>query len=292
MGELELADAQVAGAGEGALLVAEQLALEQLRRQRGAVHLHERARPPRRPAVQLAGDDVLADAAFAAQQHADVAVGDAVHHRRHRFHRRAGAPRRPARPAGSSAALALEAGHFGAQRLALERVANRGLERHLAHAFGVAGLEHVVGRAEAHGLDDGRRRLTARQHDDLRRRTLLADGAQRFQPVHVGHGHVQQDDVRRRAGLQAVEQRPPAVVRLHQIATRLEKRGQEPGEVAVVVDDRQSCAQTLISSGSLTAIAVLAAASVKTWPDTCDTSRQASGTARPGPARHGSNTCR
>ena len=39
---LELADARRRGAGEGALLVAEQLALEQLRRQRGAVHLHER----------------------------------------------------------------------------------------------------------------------------------------------------------------------------------------------------------------------------------------------------------
>ena len=44
LGELELADARRRRAGEGAALVAEQLAFEQLGRQRRAVHLDERVR--------------------------------------------------------------------------------------------------------------------------------------------------------------------------------------------------------------------------------------------------------
>ncbi len=174
--ELELADARLPGAGEGAAFVAEQLAFQQVRRQRRAVHLHERPGPSRRPPVHLAGDHVLADAAFAPQQHADVAVGDAVHHGQHRLHRGAGRPRdlRARRILGGVGA---QARHFGAQRLAFECVADGGLERHLADAVGVAGLQHVVGRAEPHGLDDRRRRLTARQHDHLRRRPSLADRA-------------------------------------------------------------------------------------------------------------------
>ena len=212
--ELELADAGGAGAGEGAALVAEQLALEQVGRQRRAVDLDERLGPPRRAAVQLAGDHFLADAALAAQQHADVAVGDALDHRHHRLHRRAGAPATAARPAGSSASLGAEARDLGAQRLALEGVADRRFERGLADAVRVARLEHVVGGAEPHRLDDRRRRLAARQHDHLRRGPRLADRPQRLDAVQVRHQHVQQDDVGRRAAAQAFEQRGAAVEHL------------------------------------------------------------------------------
>ena len=137
--ELELADALAAGAGERAALVAEQLAFQQLGRQRRAVHLDERLRAPRRAAVQLARDDFLADAALAAQQHADVAVGDAVHHGDH------GCIAAPEAPAGLRALrilghLRAEARHFGAQRLALERVANRRFERRFAEPSGSPGF--------------------------------------------------------------------------------------------------------------------------------------------------------
>ena len=67
---LELADARGRGAGEGAALVPEQLALEELGRQRRAVHLDERPVAPRRPLVDGARDQLLADAALAANQHA------------------------------------------------------------------------------------------------------------------------------------------------------------------------------------------------------------------------------
>src|SRR5205085_1266490 len=63
VGELELARLLAGGAGEGAPLVAEELGLEQLAGQRGAVDLDERLSAPRRPLVQGARDAFLADAA-------------------------------------------------------------------------------------------------------------------------------------------------------------------------------------------------------------------------------------
>ena len=223
LGELELADACRAGAGEGAALVAEQLAFEEVGRQRRAVDLHERLGPPRRPPVQLARDHFLADAALAAQQHADVRVGEALDHRQHRLHRGARAPRhlRALRILGG---LRAEPRHFGAERLALERVPDGGFERRLAHAVGVARLQDVIGRAQADGLDDRLRGLAARQHDDLGRWPGLPDGPQCFDSIQVRHENVQQDDIGRRAGAQALEQRRAAVEHLDPVALGGQKR--------------------------------------------------------------------
>ena len=57
------------GAGEGALLVAEQLALEQRLGQGGAVDRDERLAPPGREVVDRLGDQLLAGARFALDQH-------------------------------------------------------------------------------------------------------------------------------------------------------------------------------------------------------------------------------
>jgi hypothetical protein len=56
-------------AGEGAPLVAEQLGLEQLLRQRGAVQRHERSALSRGGTVDEARDHFFPCAGFAAQQH-------------------------------------------------------------------------------------------------------------------------------------------------------------------------------------------------------------------------------
>src|SRR2546430_8081611 len=65
VGRLELAGLLAIGAGERALLVAEQLGLEQLARQGGAVHLQELLAGTRRRLVESARDDLLAGAALA-----------------------------------------------------------------------------------------------------------------------------------------------------------------------------------------------------------------------------------
>src|SRR5436853_7346076 len=60
VGRLELADLELVGPGEGAALVAEHLALEELARHRGAVDLDEGPGPAGGELVDRAGDELLA----------------------------------------------------------------------------------------------------------------------------------------------------------------------------------------------------------------------------------------
>ena len=78
VGELELAGLVLDRAGERAALEAEQLRFEQLGRQRGAVHLDERLVAAERGGAERPRDKLLAGAAFAANQHRDIGVGDAL----------------------------------------------------------------------------------------------------------------------------------------------------------------------------------------------------------------------
>src|SRR5512138_1354226 len=73
---LELAELALLRARERALLEAEQLALEQLRRQRRAIHLDEGLIAPARELEDRARDELLAGPALAAHEHGDVGVGD------------------------------------------------------------------------------------------------------------------------------------------------------------------------------------------------------------------------
>ena len=76
VGQLEAADLLADGAGEGALLVAEQLALQQPRGDGRAVELDEGPVPARAQVVQGAGDELLARAGLAADEHRGVGGGD------------------------------------------------------------------------------------------------------------------------------------------------------------------------------------------------------------------------
>ena len=73
---LELADPLAVGPGERALLVAEQLALQQRLGDGGAVDRQERPGGPAAVLVDGAGDQLLAGAALAEDQHGDVLRGD------------------------------------------------------------------------------------------------------------------------------------------------------------------------------------------------------------------------
>src|SRR5262249_12294277 len=79
LGQLETADAAGDGAGEGALLVAEQLALDQAGRQGGAVDLDEGAVLATARRVDGAGDQLLAGARLAGEQHRGVGRRYAAH---------------------------------------------------------------------------------------------------------------------------------------------------------------------------------------------------------------------
>ena len=70
----ELAGVLLGGAGEGALLVAEQDGLDEVLRQRAAIDGDERPAAPLRPALDRAGEQFLADAGFALDQHRDRSI--------------------------------------------------------------------------------------------------------------------------------------------------------------------------------------------------------------------------
>ena len=74
---LQLADLVAIGAGEAALHVAEELAFEQCLGDAGAVERDEALRRARRVHVDVARDDVFADAAFTGDEHLRVASGEA-----------------------------------------------------------------------------------------------------------------------------------------------------------------------------------------------------------------------
>ena len=74
------------GAGEGPLLVAEELALQQGSRDRGAVHFHVWPNLPWRQRMDEAGNDVLPGAAFARDQDGNIGGSHFAKPRTHRLH--------------------------------------------------------------------------------------------------------------------------------------------------------------------------------------------------------------
>src|SRR5439155_790265 len=80
---------------EGALLVTEELALDQLARERRAVHLDERLRAPRAVVVERVGDQLLPRAARAADEDRQIRVRHLADHVEHALHRRALADQAP-----------------------------------------------------------------------------------------------------------------------------------------------------------------------------------------------------
>ena len=110
-------------------------------------------------------DQLLADAALAADQHGDVAVGHLLDDRRDAAHLLAVAPDRAVLVV---AQLLAELAELRDEAVLLDRVLDRDVERDLAESFGVVRLDDVVGGAEPDRLDDGRGLVPAGQHDDLR----------------------------------------------------------------------------------------------------------------------------
>jgi hypothetical protein len=91
LGLLELARLLAIGPRERAALMPEELGLQQLARQGGAVDLQQRVRGARRRAMNGARHDFLADAALARQQHRGARGGDLRDEIAHGPHRRSGA---------------------------------------------------------------------------------------------------------------------------------------------------------------------------------------------------------
>ena len=231
MGFLEKADLLGRGAGERALRVTEQLRLDQVLGQRRAVDLDERALAPGRTLVQGVGDQLLAGAALADDQHVGVRVGHRGDRLQHALD-----------PGGGAEDLAVgglleqpptQLGVLDQQLAVLERVLDEpqhllGLERllhHVERAGALGGLHRLAHRAIGRDDDDLQRRIAALQllgqHEAV---------AVRQHEVHDRHLGVRLRDGRQRGADRA---RDP-----HRVALRLQREAQAVGDRRFVVDDQ------------------------------------------------------
>ena len=149
VGELEAAGPARHGAGEGAALVAKQLAFDQAGRDGRAVDLDEGLVVPRRAEVQRPGDQLLAGAALGGDEHGRGAGSDGSDDLADRLHLRGASDH-----AGVGAGISQVLGQRGRGR-GRPGPLPRGdrLLHDLVDLVAVEGLLQVVEGAELHGLD-------------------------------------------------------------------------------------------------------------------------------------------
>ena len=190
VGQLEAALALHRRAGEGAFFVAEEFALEEVFRHGGAVDLDIGLVLAQAFFVQRAGDDFLARAAFALDQHGGIGRGDLQDPFLHSIHLRADDEQGGKfRLVGE---LVLEIGVLLPQFPLLGDLRDGQLE-----LAGGERLEQVIGRAHFHRLDGRFDRAEAGDDDDLDRRVRLLEVLEQFHAVAVGKLKVGDDEVGR-----------------------------------------------------------------------------------------------
>ena len=185
--------------------------------------------------MDRARHQLLADAALAAEQDGDVAVGDLFDDGGDRTHLLAVAPDRPVLVV---AELLAEFAQLGDEPVLLDRVLDRDVERDFPETLGIVGFDDVIGGAEPDGLDDRRRLIASREHDDLGFRTRGLERAERGQAVEARHHDVEQDDVGCFGLLHRGEQLVAARVAARLIAAQGKEGPQIRCERGIVVDNR------------------------------------------------------
>ena len=184
LGLLEAALRARLGAGEGALLVAEQLALDQFARDRRHVDRHERALPALAEVVQHARDQLLAGAALAVDHHGQVGLRQAGEDAIDLLHRRRAADERQLlafdllrRPLRRAPGLGQRAADDGDHLVEVERL-------------GQVLVGALLGRRQR------RHQRVLRAHDDDRQIGAdLLDARDEIEGVLVRHDDVGDDDI-------------------------------------------------------------------------------------------------
>ena len=138
-------------------------------------------------------DELLADAALAANEHGHIVVGDAIDDGRDRPHDVAVGPEGERLIVVDALA---QLGDFRHELPLLDGLLDGRLERDFAQSVRIVGLDDVVHGAVTERFDDRLRVLAARKHDHLQIRVRRLQAAQRRDAVHARHHHVEQDDVR------------------------------------------------------------------------------------------------
>ena len=184
----ELADVALGGAGEGALLVAEQDQLDQILGDGAAIDGDERLGAALARAVDGARDQFLADAGFALDQHRDVRGGGLLGGAQHRAHARAAGD--DVLEGERAGAAALDAGELALERARRERVAQRHLQ-----PLGADRLDDEIDRAGAHRRDHVVDAAVRGLHDHRNGEAGVAHLGQHAEAVEVGHHEIEHDAV-------------------------------------------------------------------------------------------------
>ena len=192
---LDLADRLAHRAGEGALLVAEELAFEQGLRDRRAIDRDERALPAHAQAVKRVRQQLLPGAALPQQQDRNIGRGDLLHHAEKPHHRVAAAQN--AVDGRARLCRGGEPAILGLQFLQVERALDDQAENVDVDRL----LEKIVG-AERDALERVFAVLVAGGDDDLGVRRKLAQRLERRQALGraVGIGRQAEIDDRDRRG--------------------------------------------------------------------------------------------
>src|SRR5258708_5960253 len=186
---LELADLLLGGPGERAFLVAEELRLDQLLRDGGAIDLDESVAAAQAVAVDGAPDELLAGAALSEQEHRCGRRRRALDRVPDLAERGAVADHLVARFDG-----ALERPVFVDQPRLVQRVPDRD-----EHPLARQRLLDEVERAELRCLDRGAHRAMPRDDDHGQDLVDLTDLLQRLEAVKAAHLDVEEGEVRRLA---------------------------------------------------------------------------------------------
>jgi hypothetical protein len=229
---LELAQALRGRAGERAALVPEELAFDEILRDRRAVDRDVGLGRAMAVAVQAARHEFLAGAALAGDHHRGVAGGELADDLEDLLHGRRGA---------DDALLVL-------LRVDDRLVAGRGLAVGLGAqgAFDqgeqlgrIEGFNHVVEGAELHRLDGGLRGAEGRHEDHQLLRVGRADVLERLQARHAGHAVVEQHDIGR-LFLDGGHAFLTARGLLHLVVLRRKHAVQRVANFGVVIDDENA----------------------------------------------------
>ena len=184
--------------------------------------------------MDRAGDQLLAGAALAGDQHRRGGAGDLRDERLELLHRRVAADDlvaivRPLELGAKERDLALE-------RPPLERAAS---ERQ--QLFLLERLREVVERAELHGGHRGPHGLDGGDQDDLDPFVDRLDALEHFDPVHAGQSDVEQHEVD--LGSAGHIERPRAVRDVEHVVVIFENQPERLSDAGVVVNDQDDRAR-------------------------------------------------
>jgi hypothetical protein len=188
VGEFEFAGLRTDCAGESTLFKAEQLGFQQFSRQRGAVHFYEGLIAALGTQVNHARDNFLADAAFAADKNWDIDGSNLQNLLTDADHLRTG--REEAEVFGHLIAIVAQRLILLGEILLLARLKHCRIEVALFERLG-----QIIMGSQTNRLDDGADFVRTAEHNDVQAAIELQEFAQCVDAVHLGHEHVEDDQV-------------------------------------------------------------------------------------------------